>query len=53
MFLFNKDIYICNAYIPPNNSKVLIDKDFDFFEEIEKGIEKYSKIGKIINYPIK
>ena len=24
----------------------MIDKDFDFFEEIENGIEKFSKVGK-------
>ncbi|MEW8339081.1 MAG: endonuclease/exonuclease/phosphatase family protein, partial [Candidatus Thiodiazotropha taylori] len=36
LFRFNEDVYICHAYIPPASSKVLIDKDFDFFEEIEK-----------------
>ena len=41
----NIDSYICHVYIPPPGSKVLIDKDFDFFEEIEKGIEKFSKLG--------
>ena len=43
---FNEDLYCCHTYIPPPSSKVLIDKDFDFFEEIEKGIEKFSKLGK-------
>lgn len=46
LFLFDEDIYICHTYIPPICSKVLIDKDFDFFEEIENGIEKFSKVGK-------
>ena len=36
----NQDLFICLCYIPPTNSKVHIGKDFDFFEEIEKGIEK-------------
>lgn len=26
-----ENVYICNAYIPPPGSKVLYDKDFDFF----------------------
>ena len=42
----NEDIYICHSYIPPASSKVLFDQQFDFFEEIEKGIEKHSKNGK-------
>lgn len=46
LFRFNEDVYICHAYIPPASSKVLIDKDFDFFEEIEKGLERFSKMGK-------
>ena len=46
LFHFNEDVYLCYVYIPPTSSKVLKDKDFDFFEEIEKGLEKYSKLGK-------
>ena len=34
-------MYICCNYIPPPNSKVLRDVDFDFFEEIETNIEQY------------
>ena len=40
------DMYLCHTYIPPVNSKVLIDQDFDFFDEIEKGVEKYGQLGK-------
>ena len=43
---FNEDLYICNTDIPPPSSKVLIDKDFDLFEEIEKSFEKKNKIGR-------
>ena len=39
-------MFICFSYIPPISSKVLQDQNFDFFEEIEKGLEKYSKMGK-------
>ena len=46
IFHFNEDVFICFSYIPPVTSKVLRDRDFDFFEEIEKGLEKYSKMGK-------
>ena len=46
LFKFNEDIYICHTYIPPKSSKVLVDRDFDFFEEIENNIEKYRKNGK-------
>ena len=30
---FDKNVYFCCTYIPPITSKVLKDKDFDFFEE--------------------
>lgn len=47
MFHFDEDVYICYTYIPPTCSKVLKDKDFDFFfEEIETGLEKFNKLGK-------
>ena len=46
LFQFNEDVYLCYVYIPPTSSKVLKNKDFDFFEEIEKVLEKYSKMGK-------
>ena len=46
LFHFNEDVYLCYVYIPPTSSKVLKDKDFDFFEEVEKGLEKYNKMGK-------
>ena len=39
-------MFICHTYIPPVCSKVLNDRDFDFFEEIEKGLEKFSRLGK-------
>lgn len=31
LFVFNEDIYICHAYIPPVCSKVLNENDIDFF----------------------
>ena len=31
--------FLTHQYIPPTSSKVLKYKDFDFFEEIEKGLE--------------
>ena len=46
IFRFDDDVFICFAYIPPVSSKNLQDQDFDFFEEIEKGLEKYNKMGK-------
>ena len=30
IFKFNDDVYICNVYISPNNSKVINTDDFDF-----------------------
>ena len=46
LFDFNKDVFICLCYIPPSNSILIPSDDFDFYDEIEKGIEKYSNKGK-------
>ena len=46
LFQFSEDVYLCYVYIPPTGSEVLKDKDFDFYEEIETDLEKYSKMGK-------
>ena len=46
LFHFNEDVFICNLYIPPTCSKVLRGRDFDFFEDIEIGLERYSEMGK-------
>ena len=46
LFHFNEHVFICNLYIPPTCSKVLQDRDFDFFEDIEIGLERYSEMGK-------
>jgi len=47
LFDFQQDVYICNVYIPPNNSNVIDTINFDFIEQIEVGIEKYKLLGKI------
>jgi hypothetical protein len=46
-FYFNEDVFVYNFYIPPKGSNVLNHKRYIVFEEIEKGIEKYSKLGKV------
>ena len=46
IFKFKEDVYICNVYIPPNNSKVINTDDFDFFDSIELGIINYNDIGQ-------
>ena len=45
MFVFNEDVYICSTYVPPAGSKVINSDDFDFFDQLEIGIEKYSLQG--------
>ena len=48
IYNFEDDIYLCGAYIPPYNSKVLRQSGIDMFEIIETGIEKYKLLGKTI-----
>ena len=42
----NSSIYISRVYTPPPPSKELIDRDIDFFEELENDIEIFEKLGK-------
>ena len=45
MFDSNHDVYICTVYIPPQASNVIDLNNFDFFENIEAGLEKYKSLG--------
>ena len=47
LFVYDEDVYICNMYILPTQSKVLKQDEIDFFELLEIGIEKYCNLGKI------
>jgi exonuclease III len=44
-FQFEKDIYICFAYIPPSNSPYYNLPETDFFEYIEQQVRRYSDLG--------
>ena len=37
---------MCCTYVTPSNSTVINTESFDFFEEIESGIERYETKGK-------
>ena len=43
MLNLKANVYILHVYIPLLRSKVLNDRDFDFYDKIEKGIKKYSQ----------
>lgn len=47
VFEFNEDVYMCNIYIPPVNSKLRNAADFDIYEQLEQGIIAYKTLGKI------
>ena len=47
LFTFDNDLYFCHIYIPPLNSKVIQDENFDFFESLELCITKYKDLGKV------
>ena len=46
LFEFNENVFICNLYIPPKGSKVLRDRDIDFLEQVEIGLERHGQMGK-------
>ena len=47
LFNHNTDVYLCNVYILPSDSKVLRHDEVDFFELLELGIETYKHLGKL------
>jgi exonuclease III len=47
MFTIDEDVYICYVYIPPKGSNVHDVNEFDFFENIETGLEKYKPLGTV------
>ena len=42
-----QNVYICCVYIPPSESRIFRTTDFNYWDEIEKGIELYSNLGKV------
>lgn len=46
LFHFNEIVYLCCSYIPPTSSTVIDTNNFDFYDEIESGIERYKSKGK-------
>jgi len=52
-FSADNDVYICNCYIPPEDSNVYKSRlsplfDFDFFEHLLYDISEYERIGGVI-----
>ena len=49
MLIYNSrdDVFLCSVYIPPQRSRVIRSMDIDMFDEIERGVEKYTQHGKI------
>ena len=46
LFSFDQNVYICCVYIPPNQSTVIDNVNFDFYDELEAGLERYKMKGK-------
>ena len=47
-FGFDKDLYVCFVYIPPQYSSYYIDQNIDFLEMVETDIAKYKKLGSVM-----
>ena len=48
-FGFDKDLYVCFAYITPLYSSFYIDQDIAFVEMVESDISKYKSYRKAMN----
>ena len=44
--LINILVFVCCIYIPPSSSKIF-KTNFDYWDELEKGVEQYSNLGKV------
>lgn len=47
-FGFDKDLYLCFAYIPPQYSSYFINQNIDFLELLEADISKYRNMGSVL-----
>ena len=47
MFSFKSDVFICNVYITPHDSRVFANNDVDMFDLIESDVENYKSKGKV------
>ncbi len=47
-FEMNNDIYICNCYIPPENSKLLKENCISPFEDLRTELENFGAKGNLI-----
>jgi exonuclease III len=47
MLTLDEDVFICHCYIPPSDSKIMLNSDFDFHEKLEADIMKYENLGKV------
>ena len=44
----DNDLFICNCYIPPENSKILKGDVFEYFDILKSEIELYESMGNVI-----
>ena len=47
-FGFDRDLYLCFAYIPPQHSSYCIDQNTDFLELVETDISVYKNKGSVL-----
>ena len=47
-FGFDKDLYVCFAYIPPQYSSYYLDQNIDYLELLEADISKYRSMGSVL-----
>ena len=48
LFQFENDIFLCGAYIPPNNTTPTITAKTDYFRKLNKMLIKYKDKGDIL-----
>ena len=47
LFPFDQNVFMCNIYVPPTDSKVFNSSNIDLYDQLEQDIIKFNDLGKV------
>ena len=47
-FSFEENVFLCGAYIPPENSKNVVSQNTEYFEILGDAVSRYSEQGQVL-----
>ena len=47
LFPFDHDVFMCNIYVPPTDSKVFSSTNIDLYDQLEQDVIHFNNLGKV------